>query len=378
MSENTTAMSQGLLKWTIDSVFRLISPSPNYESINNYNNNNLVNDSMTSSNRMDNETIVRNRSSSHNCWDSSLYKKYELLYNKDTFTSTTTNNNKNNKNIVLFPVVASNGWLISPIKLIYGNFLPKDTFLNKKIYSLPIIHTSNSNNKVENALLLSLSLNKRFNKEVQNFDKLKLNKNVTKNIFIINSSMLIKGKFPKNIQSSNDKHLITHLIDKDSEPEIDCLFVKKNISNELEINKKKILQINQYVRCLLEENSKFKTDFNQVKLELVYEWQQYNMIVERYLLLNDKYNELQIRSNKIFKINSVLSNINKDQMVQIEGKQQRIDQIKSQIYKKRIDLDGKLMHIYDLKNEVKLLKDQLNRKKKKEQKQKNKDSRNVI
>lgn len=376
-SENTT-MSSGLWKWTADSVFRLISPSQKYKSNNrnhNDNNSNIVNDSTTMTNKIDVERTGRSRSISLDGLDPSFYKKYELLYNEDTTTTTTTttNNNNNNININNLPIFPSNnGGLMSPIKLQHDKNLPTDTFLNKK-YSLPNIHnsdTTSNNNKLDDTD--TSLLNKLFNKEVKNFNKLSLN-SIENNNLTKNSTVSIPGKFPRNNQTKidsiindsidnnniNNNKTNSSSIDNKDKCELAYSFVKE-ISNELDINKKLLLQINEYVNGLLEENSKFKTDYKQIKLELIHEMKQCKMIVDKYLLLNDKYKDLKIMSNNIFKINNDLSNINKDQEIQIRDKQQRINQLEIQINKMNIRLDENIIQIDELKNEVKLLKDQLN------------------
>lgn len=377
MSENTTTMSSGLWKWTADSVFRLISPSQkykesnntsnpnanangsnsNYHNSNNSNNNIVVNDSTTMTNKIDmEETTGRNRSISLDGLDPSFYKKYELLYTDNTATTTTNKNNNNTNN--KFPYFSSHGGLMSPVKLRNDKDLPTDTFLNKK-YSLPNNYDQNNLNKLDDTD--TSLLNKLFNKEVRNFNKLNLNNIENNNNMTKNSTIPIPGKFPKTNHISKGNNIDSDTSNDNDDNKYRLYYDSINeLSNELEINKKLLLQINECVNDLLEENSKFKTDYKQIKLELIHEMKQCKIIVDKYLLLNDKYKELKIMSNDVFKINNDLSNINKEQETQLRDKQQRINQLEIQINKMNIRLDENIIQIDELRNEVQLLKDQLN------------------
>lgn len=400
MSENNTTMSSGLWKWTADSVFRLISPSQKYKesnnntnnnvknSINNNNNSNVINDSTTMTDKINiEETTGRNRSISLDGLDPSFYKKYELLYNDDATTTNYDNisNSNSNNTSSKFPYFSSNGGLMSPVKLRNDKDLPTDTFLNKK-YSLPSNYNNqsnknnndndNNNNKLDDTD--TSLLNKLFNKEMRKINNLNLN-NIESNNLTKNSTIPIPGKFPKNKQKLKVNNINTTSSNGNCKPNsnfnsndndndsnnnnnkdgLDYSSMNE-LSNELEINKKLLIQINEYVNDLLEENSKIKTDYNQIKLELIHEMKQCKIIVDKYLLLNDKYKQLKIMSNNIFKINNDLTNINKDQGIQIRDKQQRINQLEIQINKMNIRLDEKITQIDELRNEVALLRDQLN------------------
>lgn len=176
-----------------------------------------------------------------------------------------------------------------------------------------------------------------------------------------NSTIPIPGKFPKTNHISKGNNIDSDTSNDNDDNKYRLYYDSINeLSNGLEINKKLLLQINECVNDLLEENSKFKTDYKQIKLELIHEMKQCKIIVDKYLLLNDKYKELKIMSNDVFKINNDLSNINKEQESQLRDKQQRINQLEIQINKMNIRLDENIIQIDELRNEVQLLKDQLN------------------
>lgn len=297
-AENTT----GLFKWSIDALLRRKeqSPSKKYKE-------QQVEETDSNTN-----TNNRTRSTSLNGLDPSFYNRYELI------------------NTEVRPSTAFSGikTLMSPIKLSNDDALfPTDTFINKKKQQ------QQSHKDETDTSLLARLLNTE-----------KSNHNIT-----ANSTVPIPGKFPKNINSNTTT--------ASSQPHHNESL--NQIQTDLAINKSLLLQINDYVNDLIQQNNKYKTDYHDVKMELIHEMKQCQKIMDRYTDLTARHKELKLISSDTFQMNNQLLKIQSDQRLQINAKDTRIRQLEIQINKLNIKLDEKDAQIANLHNELNLANNQL-------------------
>lgn len=346
LSDNTT-QSVGLLKWSLDALLRRKEESPSKKYKEHEETNHNINTLFP-------ESIERNitRSMSLDGFDPSFYQRYDLLHDDrpmSSFSGINNNNKNNNNNNNSDNNFSRSGKLMSPIKLQNDKGLYTDTFLNKKH---PL---SNEINKDDTDTSLIANL---FNKEKfippNNNDK-PTNNTQTQTL---NSTIPIPGKFPKSkdetvpnlkLPSPNNNNSKELILDKSL----------NEIYNDLNINKSLLTQINAYVNELIEENKQYKTDYSQVKLELLHEMKQCKIIMDRYTELTKKHKELKMISGDTFKMNNQLVRIQNEQKIQLHAKDQRIRQLEIQVNKLNIKLDEKDITINGLRNDLTTVRDQL-------------------
>ncbi|CAL9728595.1 spindle pole component Bbp1p [Monosporozyma unispora] len=349
LSDNTT-QSVGLLKWSLDALLRRKEESPSKKYKEHEETNHNINTLFP-------ESIERNitRSMSLDGFDPSFYQRYDLLHDDRPMSSfsginnNNKNNNNNNNNNNSDNNFSRSGKLMSPIKLQNDKGLYTDTFLNKKH---PL---SNEINKDDTDTSLIANL---FNKEKfippNNNDK-PTNNTQTQTL---NSTIPIPGKFPKSKDETVPNLKLPSLNNNNSKE----LILDKSLNeiyNDLNINKSLLTQINAYVNELIEENKQYKTDYSQVKLELLHEMKQCKIIMDRYTELTKKHKELKMISGDTFKMNNQLVRIQNEQKIQLHAKDQRIRQLEIQVNKLNIKLDEKDITINGLRNDLTTVRDQL-------------------
>ncbi|KAG0666286.1 hypothetical protein C6P44_003750 [Monosporozyma unispora] len=346
LSDNTT-QSVGLLKWSLDALLRRKEESPSKKYKEHEETNHNINTLFP-------ESIERNitRSMSLDGFDPSFYQRYDLLHDDrpmSSFSGINNNNKNNNNNNNSDNNFSRSGKLMSPIKLQNDKGLYTDTFLNKKH---PL---SNEINKDDTDTSLIANL---FNKEKfippNNNDK-PTNNTQTQTL---NSTIPIPGKFPKSKDETVPNLKLPSLNNNNSKE----LILDKSLNeiyNDLNINKSLLTQINAYVNELIEENKQYKTDYSQVKLELLHEMKQCKIIMDRYTELTKKHKELKMISGDTFKMNNQLVRIQNEQKIQLHAKDQRIRQLEIQVNKLNIKLDEKDITINGLRNDLTTVRDQL-------------------